>query len=78
MIKVLLFADLEEKAGVREIELSNSEMKVLEVKKYLIEEYPVLKGIENALPAVNEEYATSDTVVKSGDTIAFIPPVSGG
>ncbi len=28
--------------------------------------------------AVNESYATSDTVLTNGDRVAFIPPVSGG
>jgi molybdopterin synthase sulfur carrier subunit len=28
--------------------------------------------------AVNEEYAEPDDVIKSGDTVALIPPVSGG
>jgi len=28
--------------------------------------------------AVNEEYASSDQVLKEGDTVAIIPPVSGG
>jgi molybdopterin converting factor small subunit len=28
--------------------------------------------------AVNSEYATPTTVVKDGDEIAFLPPVSGG
>lgn len=28
--------------------------------------------------AVNEQYVPADTVVKDGDRVAFIPPVSGG
>jgi len=28
--------------------------------------------------AVNEEYVSADTVLKSDDRVAFIPPVSGG
>ena len=28
--------------------------------------------------AVNESYATSDTVLSNDDRVAFIPPVSGG
>lgn len=30
------------------------------------------------LSAVNEEFAEDDTEVRSGDVVAFIPPVSGG
>jgi molybdopterin converting factor small subunit len=28
--------------------------------------------------AVNQEYATPETVLKAGDEVAIIPPVSGG
>ncbi len=28
--------------------------------------------------AVNDEYASWDTVLRSGDRVVFIPPVSGG
>lgn len=28
--------------------------------------------------AVNETYATADTVLRDGDELAFIPPVAGG
>lgn len=33
---------------------------------------------ESTMFAVNETYATADTVLKDGDRVAFIPPVSGG
>ncbi|MFA9555855.1 molybdopterin converting factor subunit 1 [Evansella sp. AB-rgal1] len=78
MIKVLLFADLEEKAGKREIELSVDSMTIDEVRTILLEMYPAMTRIQNAMPAVNEEYAEDKDIVKSGDTVAFIPPVSGG
>ena len=33
---------------------------------------------ESTLFAVNETYASADTVLRDGDRVAFIPPVSGG
>ncbi|ADU31191.1 molybdopterin converting factor subunit 1 [Evansella cellulosilytica] len=79
MIRVLLFADLEEKAGEREITITNEqELTVLEIKDYLLEKYPKLSSIHSAMPAVNEEYADDSLRVKNNDTVAFIPPVSGG
>ena len=33
---------------------------------------------ENTLVAVNQEYANNATQVKSGDEVAFFPPVTGG
>ncbi|MCD8511016.1 MAG: molybdopterin converting factor subunit 1 [Bacillus sp. (in: Bacteria)] len=78
MIKVLLFADLQEKAGKREVEIAAEEITVGEIREQLLELYPQLTNIKTAMPAVNEDYADGNHVVKSGDTVAFIPPVSGG
>jgi len=33
---------------------------------------------ENALAAVNMEYAKADSAVRDGDEVAFFPPVTGG
>jgi sulfur-carrier protein len=30
------------------------------------------------MTAINEEFSANDEMIKEGDTIAFIPPVSGG
>lgn len=78
MIKVLLFAELEEKAGKREIELSDESLTIKEVREKILADYPQLTNITSAMPAVNEEYAEETKLVKSGDVVAFIPPVSGG
>lgn len=78
MIKVLLFAELEEKAGKREIELADERLTVKEIREKLLEEYPQLTNISSAMPALNEEYVEETEVVKTGDVVAFIPPVSGG
>lgn len=41
--------------------------------------YPRLAPPEvNIVVAVNAEYASSDTVLRPGDEICLIPPVSGG
>ncbi|WP_457639327.1 molybdopterin converting factor subunit 1 [Persephonella sp.] len=34
--------------------------------------------LKNIMVAVNEEYASTETPLKEGDTVALIPPVSGG
>jgi len=40
---------------------------------------PRLKGIRDICrAAVNEEYAPSGQVLRDGDVVAFIPPMSGG
>lgn len=78
MIRILLFAELEETIGKREIELTAEEISIGEIRQKLQEYYPNLKGIESAMAAVNEEYAEDKVLVHEQDLVAFIPPVSGG
>ncbi|GEL06773.1 molybdopterin converting factor subunit 1 [Salisediminibacterium halotolerans] len=78
MIKVLLFAELEEKAGQREIEYDMEEVSVKELRNKVQEDFPNITGMERAMAALNEEYAGEDTPVHKDDLLAFIPPVSGG
>ncbi|RKL67750.1 molybdopterin converting factor subunit 1 [Salipaludibacillus neizhouensis] len=77
MIKILLFAELEEKTGKRELSVS-MEMTVEEIRKKLLKDYPHVTGLASAMAAVNEEFADESVKVRQGDLIAFIPPVSGG
>ncbi len=51
---------------------------VKDLKDALKEAYLGLKNINDFAIAVNETYATDDFTIKEGDTIAVIPPVSGG
>ena len=47
-------------------------------QKKLLEKYMGLTDIENYAFAVNEEYVNIEHIIKEGDVIAVIPPVSGG
>ena len=44
--------------------------------------YPKLKDVvldeDNITLALNEEYVTGTTLLKQGDVVALIPPISGG
>ncbi len=78
MIKLLYFAILREKLGRQEelIEFSGS---VGELRKLLMEREPHLQDVlKVCLFAVNQEYVGEDFVLKDGETVAVIPPVSGG
>ncbi|MGM7634947.1 molybdopterin converting factor subunit 1 [Bacillus sp. Hm123] len=77
MITVLLFAHLQEEIGESQLTIEASEMTVSQVKKWIEKRYQV-SSLHQVMAAVNENFATDETVVKEGDTIAFIPPVSGG
>ncbi|MFC0562270.1 molybdopterin converting factor subunit 1 [Halalkalibacter alkalisediminis] len=77
MIKILLFAELQEQAGVDEIKVEKAGLTVSELKNWLLEEYK-LTALAQTMIAINESYASETDLLKDGDTIAFIPPVSGG
>lgn len=77
MIKILLFAGLQESIGKDTLELNLEEASVRDLKWKLKEQYPS-SNLDDVMTAINEEYALDTDIVKQGDTVAFIPPVSGG
>ncbi|MFJ8261908.1 molybdopterin converting factor subunit 1 [Rummeliibacillus sp. NPDC094406] len=77
MINILLFAQLQEEIGQSQLMMDASEVTVQQVKEWLEEQY-TLTSLQQTITAVNEEFATDETIVTSGDTVAFIPPISGG
>ncbi|WP_430787693.1 molybdopterin converting factor subunit 1 [Virgibacillus flavescens] len=77
MIEVLFFAELQESAGKEKITVDADNITINELKAIHLRSYQ-LENIDQAMTAINEEYADENSVVKSGDIVAFIPPVSGG
>ncbi|KAG7342401.1 molybdopterin converting factor, subunit 1 [Nitzschia inconspicua] len=86
-VQVLFFASAREAAGnVSQItlELSSDQATTSKIRQRLSQEYPGLASMvldkENLTLALNEEYVTSeqDLPLKDGDTVALIPPISGG
>ena len=79
-VRLLNFAVLRDIVGKGEVELSLRDgARAGDVWQTLRRDYPVLAGYEQPpLVAVNETYATPDTVLREGDELAFIPPVAGG
>jgi molybdopterin synthase sulfur carrier subunit len=83
MIKVLYFASLREQLGVstEEIRLSQPEISVAALVAELAArggEWQGLSTNKNVRVAVNQTLVANDTVIKSGDEVAFFPPVTGG
>ncbi|MCS7306923.1 MAG: molybdopterin converting factor subunit 1 [Aquificaceae bacterium] len=77
-MKVLYFAMLREKLGRHEEHLGFSGT-VGEFRKLLIQKYPELRPIiEKVRFAVNEEYVDDEHFLRGDETVAIIPPVSGG
>ena len=79
-VKVKFFAILRERAGSAEITKElRDDTTVAELWGILQQDFPKLAvpGIR-LLYAVNQEYVTTDHVLKDSDEVVFIPPVSGG
>ena len=78
-MKILTFGIIKEILGDTSIMGPfDSDVSVEELKTKLGEQYPQLKQLSSFMIAVNGEYANADTVIKQGDEVAIIPPVSGG
>lgn len=79
-MKVLFFGISKDIVGQRE--LSNFVVHNTDTVESILErlkaDYPELSKISSLAISVNQKYADITTVVKNGDIIALIPPVSGG
>jgi len=79
-ITVLLFAHYQDAAGYREAPLDAPDGATVATVASLIEaRHPGLTGLlAHGRVAVNAEFANAETVLKEGDQVAFLPPMSGG
>lgn len=79
-VKVLFFASIRDLVGDAQkmivleegVSVADLILKLASEHKRFIEMSPSL------MVSVNQEYVERDTVLKDGDEVAFIPPVSGG
>ncbi|HLR72785.1 MAG TPA: molybdopterin converting factor subunit 1 [Pseudogracilibacillus sp.] len=78
MIEVLFFAQLQEEVGEKSLKIQANNLTVNDIITNHLQEYKINGLLNEAMVAVNEEYAQRDTMVDTGDVVAFIPPVSGG
>ena len=78
-IHLLLFGITTDLLGASSLEIeAPSDCSIYSFKKQLLQEYRQLENIHSYAIAVNEVYATDETVLKENDIVAIIPPVSGG
>lgn len=80
-IKVLFFATLRDKAGMRSAEIEiPAGMTILQLKGLLVEQFPNIDWqlMEHCLASINHEYRFDEDEIPAGAEIAFFPPVSGG
>ena len=79
-IRVKLFAILRERAGSGELELTLPEKSTIaDASSALAERIPAIQPhLPRVAYAVNQSYVDRATVLRDGDELALIPPVSGG
>lgn len=78
--RVLFFATLRDRTGVKEVILEFPQgTNIAEIKNIVLRKYPDLDRImETIIVALNHEFAFDEDIVKDGSEIAMFPPVSGG
>jgi molybdopterin converting factor subunit 1 len=78
IVRVLFFAHLRERFGVREIEVElPAPASVEDLRRELCRRYPSFDG-EYLRFAVNQAYVAIGHPLHDQDEVALIPPVSGG
>ena len=78
-IQLLFFGITSDITGKRSDDITIPEgISIGKLKEKLVLEYPKLKNYNSFSIALNTEYASDDLILKNGDTVALIPPVSGG
>lgn len=81
MIKVLFFAQTRELIGVDFVMVDADNISLDHLREQLCEkgnEWAQALQSGKLLAAVNQDMVQMDTVAKSGDEVAFFPPVTGG
>jgi molybdopterin converting factor subunit 1 len=79
-VRILFFAAIREQVGRESLELDAAHIKtVRDAWNHLQEGTPQLANFgPGLLFAINQEYATPDSLLNDGDELAIFPPVSGG
>ncbi|OBT13084.1 molybdopterin synthase sulfur carrier subunit [Vibrio sp. UCD-FRSSP16_10] len=81
MIKVVFFAQVRELVGQDELTIDSDLTSVNAIRQQLIErgdKWALALESGKLLAAVNHTMCPLETEVKTGDEVAFFPPVTGG
>ncbi len=79
-VRILLFATLKDRAGASQLTLDVPEsVTVAQLKSLLGEQHPQIKPyLDQAIVAINQEFAFDGDALPRNAEVALFPPVSGG
>ncbi len=79
-LSIQFFAVLRERAGHSEVTLKDlpDGLTMGELKRIALQAYPTLGCLDDVTGVVGTEYVLDDRVLAEGESIALLPPVSGG
>ncbi len=79
-IRILYFASVAERLGMREeVYPLPVSLSIEGLKRFLSEKHPLLKEpLQHCRIALNQEFVEGNPMLRPGDEVAIIPPVSGG
>ena len=76
-MKILCFAHLSEQIGLSSLELELGPMTVTAFVEVFKQLYPNAM-LDQVMVAVNEQFVDEEHLIEANDTVALLPPVSGG
>ncbi len=78
-VRILFFASLRERIGKKSVEREiQAGLTASGLLEELRRDLPAMAAAGRISLAVNEEYCEPERLLRDGDEIALIPPVSGG
>lgn len=77
-IEVHYYALLREQRGISSEQVETTAKNALELYRELQQKYKLNFEPPTLKVAINNAFATWQTIIKSGDNVIFVPPVAGG
>jgi len=78
ILTIKYFAALREQAGRSEEQRQTEVGSAAELYTELAQAYDLKLALQDLKVAINNSYQPLETELQNGDTVVFIPPVSGG
>jgi molybdopterin converting factor subunit 1 len=77
-VNVLYFAQLKQRRGCATESVDTTAATIADLYHFLDKKHSLVMPLNQLKAARNEAFCPVDTALEEGDTIAFMPPMSGG